>query len=331
MKGAAAVPHAIIIDRYGGPETLQWTEVPLGRPASGEALIRHTAVGLNFIDVYHRSGLYPLPSLPAVIGQEAAGRVEAIGSGVTEVAVGDRVAYAGGPTGAYSEARIMPAHRLVKLPDGISDRQAAAMMLKGMTAEYLIRRTYEVEPGDTILFHAAAGGVGTIACQWAKRLGASVIGTVGSRQKAALAAAHGCDHVIVTSEEDFVKRVREITGGEGVQVVYDSVGKDTFMRSLDCLVPRGLIVSFGQSSGMVPPFDIPILSEKGSLYLTRPTLMHYTSSRKELTKSASALFDAVRLGDVKIEIGQTYPLRDAATAHRDLESRKTTGSTVLIP
>ena len=323
--------HAIIVDHYGGPEVLQWKEMPLGQPGPGEALVQQTAVGLNFIDIYHRSGLYPLPSLPAVIGQEGAGRVEAVGPDVTEVSVGDRVAYAGGPTGAYSEARIIPAHRLVKLPDDIADQQAAAMMLKGMTAEYLVRRTYAVEPGDTVLFHAAAGGVGLIACQWAKHLGATVIGTVGSRQKAALAASHGCDHVIVTSEEDFVKRVREITHGEGVQVVYDSVGKDTFMRSLDCLLPHGLIVSFGQSSGMVPPLDITNLSAKGSLYLTRPTLMHYTASRRELVRSAAALFDVVLSGSVKIEIGQTYPLRDAAKAHADLEGRKTTGSTVLIP
>jgi NADPH:quinone reductase len=325
------MPHAILIDHYGGPEVLQWKEVPLGRPGPGEALVRHTAVGLNFIDVYHRSGLYPLPSLPAVIGLEAAGRVEAVGPGVTEVSVGGRVAYAGGPTGAYSEARIIPAHRLVKLPDGISDQQAAAIMLKGMTAEYLLQRAYAVKPGDAILFHAAAGGVGTIACQWAKHLGETVIGTVGSRSKAALAATHGCDYVIVTDEEDFVARVREITRGEGVAAVYDSVGKDTFMRSLDCLKPRGVMVSFGQSSGMVPPFDITILSAKGSLYLTRPTLMHYTAKREDLLSSAEALFEVVVEGAIKIEIGQTYPLRDAAKAQAALEGRKTTGSTVLIP
>jgi len=323
--------HAIVIEHYGEPEVLQWKEMVLGPPGPGEALVQQTAVGLNFIDVYHRRGLYPLHSLPAVIGQEAAGRVEAIGPNVTEVSVGDRVAYAGGPMGAYGEARIIPAHRLLKLPNGIVDQQAAAMMLKGMTAEYLVRRTYAVEPGDTILFHAAAGGVGSIACQWANHLGATVIGTVGSRQKAALATSYGCEHVIVTSEEDFVKRVREITRGEGVQVVYDSVGKDSFMRSLDCLMPRGLMVSFGQSSGMVPPLDITNLSAKGSLYLTRPTLMHYTASRRELVRSAAALFDVVLSGSVKIEIGQTYPLRDAAKAHADLEGRKTTGSTVLIP
>jgi len=257
--------------------------------------------------------------------------VEAIGSGVTEVAVGNRVAYAGGATGAYSEARVMSAHRLVKLPDGIADQQAAAIMLKGMTAEYLLRRAYTVKPGDTILFHAAAGGVGLIACQWAKRLSATMIGTVGSQQKAEIVAAHGCDHVIVTNDEDFVKRVREITHDEGVPVVYDSVGKDTFMRSLDCLKPHGLMVSFGQSSGPVPPLDITILSAKGSLYLTRPTLMHYTAKREDLLASAKALFKVVQDGAVKIEIGQTYPLKEAAKAHRDLESRKTIRSTVLIP
>jgi len=330
IENSILMAHAIIIDHYGGPEVLQWKEIPLGKPGPGEALVRHAAVGLNFIDINHRRGLYPLPSLPAVIGQEAAGRVEAIGLNVTEVSVGDRVAYAGS-TGAYSEARIVASQRLVKLPDGITDQQAAAMMLKGMTAEYLLRRTYDVEPGDTILFHAAAGGVGSIACQWAKHLGATVIGTVGSRQKAPLAAARGCDHVIVMEEEDFVKRVREITAGEGVQAVYDSIGKDTFMRSLDCLMPRGLMVSFGQSSGMVPPLDVLVLSAKGSLYMTRPTVMHYTATRKDLVRSASALFDVVKRGIVKIEIGQTYSLRDTAKAHADLEGRKTTGSTVLIP
>lgn len=323
--------HAIMIEKYGGPEVLQWKEISVSPPGPGEALVRQTAVGVNFIDVYHRRGLYPLPSLPAGIGSEAAGRVESVGPGVTDVTVGDRVAYAGGPTGAYSDARILPVHRLVKLPDGISEPQAAAMMLKGMTAEYLLRRAFTVKPGDTILYHAAAGGVGTIACQWAKELGATVIGTVGTRRKAELASAHGCDHVIVTGEEDFVARVREITRGEGVAVVYDSVGKDTFMRSLDCLKPRGLIVSFGQSSGMVPPLDITTLSAKGSLFLTRPTLAHYTAKREELLACAGGLFNAVLQDGVKIEIGQTYALKDASKAHSDLEARKTTGSTVLIP
>jgi NADPH2:quinone reductase len=322
---------AVVIERTGEPDVLEWRETPVGAPQPGEALVRHTAVGLNFIDVYHRRGLYSLPSLPAVIGLEAAGRVEAVGPGVTDVKVGDRVAYAGGPTGAYSEVRTIPAHRLVPLPATIDDRLAAAMMLKGMTAEYLLRRTYAVEAGETILFHAAAGGVGSIACQWAKALGATVVGTVGSSEKAALAAAHGCDHVIMTSREDFVARVREITEGKGVSVVYDSVGNDTFLRSLDCLKPRGMMVSFGQSSGMVPPLDVTMLSAKGSLYLTRPTLMTYTASREDLLASASALFDVVRRGAVKVEIRQTYPLRDAARAHADLEARKTSGSTVLIP
>ncbi|MBI3607502.1 MAG: quinone oxidoreductase [Nitrospirae bacterium] len=325
------MPKALVIERTGGPDVLEWRDVPVGAPEPGEALVRHTAIGLNFIDVYHRRGLYSLPSLPAVIGLEAAGRVEAVGSGVTEVSVGDRVAYAGGPTGAYCEARTISAHRLVTLPDTIDDRLAAAMMLKGMTAEYLLRRTFAVKAGDTILFHAAAGGVGSVACQWAKALGARVIGTVGTPEKAALAAAHGCDHVIVTSKEDFAERVWEITKGEGVPVVYDSVGKDTLLRSLDCLKPRGMLVSFGQSSGSVPPLDISILSAKGSLYLTRPTLMTYTASRGDLLASAAALFGVVRSGSVKVEIRQTYPLREAARAHADLEARKTTGSTVLIP
>ncbi len=324
------MPKAIVIERTGGPEVLEWKDVTPKAPGPGEALVRHRAVGLNFIDVYHRRGLYPLPALPAVLGLEASGRVEAIGPGVSEVALGDRVAYAGGPTGAYSEVRAIAAHRLVRLPAGIDDRQAAAMMLKGMTAEYLLHRTYAVRAGDTILFHAAAGGVGLIACQWAKRLGATVIGTVGDRKKADLAAAHGCDHPIVTSEEDFVARVKAITRGRGVPVVYDSVGKDTFLRSLECLAPRGLLVSFGQSSGMVAPLDISILSTLGSLYLTRPTLMTYTAAREDLVEIATSLFGAVERGDVKIEIGQSYPLREAARAHADLESRKTVGSTVLV-
>jgi NADPH2:quinone reductase len=275
--------------------------------------------------------MYPLPALPAVIGSEGAGRVEAVGPGVRDVAVGDRVAYAGGPTGAYSETRVLPADRLVRLPDGIEDRHAAAMMLKGMTAEYLLRRTFRVEAGQTILVHAAAGGVGLIACQWASALGATVIGTVGTREKAALAASHGCAHPIVAADEDFVARVRSITHGRGVPVVYDSVGRDTFLRSLDCLSPRGLMVSFGQSSGMVPPLDITALSAKGSLYLTRPTLFAYTATREDLLASAAALFDVVLKGAVRVEVGQTYPLREVARAHADLEARRTVGSTVLIP
>ncbi len=321
---------AIRIHQPGGPEQMVWEEVEVGTPGPGEALVRHTAVGLNFIDVYHRTGLYPLPKMPAVIGMEAAGVVEQIGSGVTEVKVGDRVAYASPPPGAYTEKRIMPAHRLVVLPDDIADTQAAAMMLQGMTAQYLLRTTYRVQPGDTILFHAAAGGVGLIACQWAKHLGATVIGTAGGEAKCALARAHGADHVIDYTKEDFVARVKELTNGKGVPVVYDSVGKDTFMRSLDCLKPRGMMVSFGQSSGSVPPFDAGILSAKGSLYLTRPSLMTYTAERADLVASAAELFEVVRSGDVKIEVRQTYPLSEAAQAHRDLEARKTTGSTVFI-
>ena len=321
---------AIRIHQPGGPEEMVWEEVAVGDPGPGEARVRHTAVGLNFIDVYHRTGLYPLPALPATIGMEAAGVVEAVGDGVDDLAVGDRIAYAG-PPGAYSEARLMPAKRLVKLPDGIDDRQAAAMMLKGMTAEYLLHRTYPVKAGETILIHAAAGGVGTIACQWAKHLGATVIGTVGTRQKAELAAAHGCDHPIVTSETDFVARVKEITGGAGVPVVYDSVGKDTFDGSLDCLSPRGLLALFGQSSGPVPPFDLGQLAAMGSLYVTRPTLLTYAASRDDLLATANALFEVVRSGAVRIEVNQTYALADAAQAHRDLEARKTTGSTVLLP
>jgi NADPH2:quinone reductase len=323
--------HAVVIQRTGGPEVLRWQEQAVPDPGAGEARIRHTAVGLNFIDIYHRRGVYQLPSLPAVLGLEAAGRVEAVGPGVTQVRVGDRVAYAGGSTGAYSQSRVLPAERLVVLPDEIDDRRAAAMMLKGMTAEYLLRRTFRVERGHTILVHAAAGGVGLIACQWAKVLGATVIGTVGTRDKAKWAIEHGCDHAIVSSEEDFVARVKEITGGRGVPVVYDAVGKDTFMRSLDCLVPRGTMVSFGQASGMVPPVDVTVLSAKGSLYLTRPTLFHYTATRDDLLASASALFEVVRRGAVRVEVGQAYPLRDAARAHEDLEARRTMGSTVLIP
>ena len=322
--------HGVLIERTGGPEVLTWREVPAHDPGPGEARVRHTAVGVNFIDVYHRLGLYPLP-LPAVLGMEAAGRVEAVGPNVTDVAVGDRVAYAGGPTGAYSTARVLPADRLVRLPDGIDDQRAAAMMLKGMTAEYLLRRTVRVEPGQTILVHAAAGGVGLILCQWAAALGATVIGTVGTRDKATLAAAHGCAHPIITSEENFVSRVKALTDGRGVTVVYDSVGKDTFMRSLDCIRPRGMMVSFGQASGLVPSFDVITLSAKGSLYLTRPTLAHYTASREDLLASAHALFDVVLKGTVRIEVRQTYPLRDAARAHADLEARRTTGSTVLLP
>jgi NADPH2:quinone reductase len=320
--------HAIRFHRTGGPEVLVWEEVEVGRPGPGEARIRHRAIGLNYVDTYVRSGLYPA-SLPSGLGTEAAGVVEEVGPGVTEVQVGDRVAYAGGPPGAYSEERVMPADRLVVLPDGISDQQAAAMMLKGMTAQYLIRQTFKVKQGDTILFHAAAGGVGLIACQWAKALGATVIGTVGSDEKAELAKAHGCDHAIVYTRENFVERVREITRGEMLPVVYDSVGKDTFMASLDCLRPRGLMVSFGQSSGEIGPVDLGILARKGSLYVTRPTLRTYADKRTDLLAIAQDLFSIVLSGAVRIEIRQTYPLKDAAEAHRDLQARRTTGSTIL--
>ena len=320
--------HAIRFHETGGPEVLVWEEVEVGQPGSGEARVRHTAIGLNDVDTYIRSGLYP-SSLPSGLGTEAAGVVEAVGPGVTDLKVGDRVAYSGGPQGAYSDARIMPADRLVVLPDGISDQQAAAMMLKGMTAQYLIRQTYRVKEGDTILFHAAAGGVGLIACQWAKSLGATVIGTVGSDAKAALAKAHGCDHTILYRRENVVERVGEITNGDMVPVVYDSVGKDTFSASLDCLAPRGLMVLFGQSSGAVEPIDLNILAQKGSLYLTRPTLRTYADKRTDLLAMAQDLFDVVLAGAVKIEVNQTYPLRDAIKAHQDLQARKTTGSTVL--
>ena len=321
---------AIRIHATGGPEVMRFEAVDVPAPAAGEALIRHTAVGVNFIDTYHRSGLYQLP-LPAGLGSEGAGVVVAVGAGVTEVAAGQRVAYAGGPPGSYAEERVLPAHRLVPLPDDISDEKAAAMMLKGMTVEYLLRRTYPLKAGETILVHAAAGGVGLIACQWAKHLGATVIGTVGSDEKAALARAHGCDHPVVYTREDFVARVRELTRGRGVPVVYDSVGRSTWEGSLDCLAPLGLMVSYGNASGPVPPFAPAVLSAKGSLYLTRPTLMTYTARREDLLASAAALFAVVRSGAVKVEITERLPLAEAAEAHRRLESRRTTGSLVLLP
>ncbi len=324
------MPQAIRFARVGGPEVLQWEAVDLAAPGAGEVRVRQHAVGLNYIDTYHRSGLYPV-NLPSGIGLEGAGVVEAVGEGVTEVGVGDRVAYAGGPLGAYAEARNMPADRLVKLPEALSFEQGAAMMLQGLTAQYLLRRTYRVQAGDTILIHAAAGGVGLIVCQWAKALGATVIGTVGSDEKAATARAHGCDHPIVYTREDFVERVREITGGEGVPVVYDSIGKDTFMKSLSCLRPLGTMVLFGAASGPVEPFDIGLLAKMGSLFLTRPTLFTYTAKRADLVAMAEELFDVVASGKVKLEINQRYPLKDAAQAHRDLEARKTTGSSILLP
>lgn len=321
--------HAIRFHKTGGPEVLSWEEVQVGKPGPGEARIRHTAVGLNFIDIYHRTGLYPLP-LPSGLGGEGAGVVEEVGAGVTDLKPGDRVAYGNAPLGAYSQARLIPADRLLKVPDGVDDKTAAAMMLKGLTAQYLIRQTYRVKAGDTILLHAAAGGVGLILSQWAKHLGATVIGTVGSDDKAKLAKAHGCAHTINYSKEDFVKRVDEITGGKKCPVVYDSVGKDTFMKSLDCLAPLGVLALFGQSSGAVEPFNLGLLAAKGSLYVTRPTLNTYAAKRENLVAMANELFDVVKSGVVKIEVNQTYPLKDAAKAHTDLAARKTTGSTVFL-
>ena len=329
-RGQTDMPKAIRVTGTGGPEVMRWEDVDVGEPGEGQARIRHTAVGVNYIDTYHRSGLYPLP-LPTGLGSEAAGVVEAVGPGVTVVKPGDRVAYAGGPPGSYAQSRLIPAQILVPIPEGVSDEIAAAVMLKGMTSQYLIRRTYPVKAGETVLFHAAAGGVGLIACQWLKALGATVIGTVGSDEKAEIARAHGCEHVIISTREDIARRVREITGGAGVPVVYDSVGKDTFAASLDCLRPLGLMVSFGNSSGKVTPFDIGILSQKGSLYLTRPTLATYTASRADLEATARDVFDVIREGKVKVEIRHRYPLADAAQVHRDLEGRKTVGSIVMVP
>jgi len=322
--------HAVRIHEQGGPEVLRWEEVEVGDPGPGEIRLRQTAVGLNFLDIYHRSGAYKLPELPMTLGMEAAGVVAAVGDGVTDLKVGDRVAYAGYKPGSYAEERIMPAERVVALPDSIDDVHAAAMMLQGMTVEYLLRRTYPVKAGQTVLFHAVAGGVGLIACQWLKQIGATVIGTVGTEEKAELARAHGCDHPIVYTKENFVDRVKELTGGAGVPVVYDSVGKDTWEGSLDCLMPRGMMVSFGAASGTPPDFSINLLQFKGSLYATRPTLVTYIASRADLVESATALFAAVANG-LKVEVNQTFPLKDTAEAHKALVARKTTGSTVLLP
>ena len=322
--------HAIRIHAHGGPEAMKWEPIELGDPGAGELRIRHLAVGLNYIDVYHRTGLYPVPGLPAVIGMEGCGEVLSVGDGVTGFKTGDRVAYAN-PIGSYAEERLITAERVVRVPEGIAANTAAAMMLQGMTVRYLLNVTYKVGPDTTMLFHAAAGGVGLIACQWAKHLGATIIGTVGSEEKASLAKAHGCTHTINYRSEDFVARVRELTDGKGVDVVYDSIGKDTFPGSLDCLRPLGLWVSFGNASGAIEGFDIGLLSKKGSLFATRPTLFTYTAKREDLVDSANDLFDLVNRGIVKIAVNQTYPLRDAAQAHRDLEGRKTTGSTVMIP
>jgi NADPH2:quinone reductase len=321
---------AIRMFKTGGPEVMEYVDVEVGEPGPGEARVRQAACGLNFIDVYFRTGLYPQP-LPGGLGQEGAGVVEAVGEGVSHVKAGDRVAYAGGPSGAYAEVRNVPAARLVKLPDGISFDTAAAMMLQGLTVQYLLRRTFPLRGGETILFHAAAGGVGLIACQWAKALGVTMIGTVGSDEKARLAKEHGCTHVINYNKENFVERVKEITGGKGVPVVYDSIGKDTFIGSLDCLSPMGTMVSFGNASGPVTPFGLNELQSRGSLYVTRPTLVTYSAKREDLDVMAADLFSMVGSGKVKIEINQRYALKDVGQAHRDLESRKTTGSTILIP
>lgn len=322
--------NAILVEQTGGPEVLRWQKVQIGKPGLGQALIRHTAIGLNFIDVYFRTGLYPAP-LPFTPGMEGAGIVEAVGEGVTGLAPGDRVGYGQSPLGAYAEHRLIPADKLIKLPDWISDDVAASMLLQGLTAQYLLRQTFHVKPGDTVLIHAAAGGVGSVACQWANALGAIVIGTVGSAEKAALATANGCHHVIQYRDDDVVARVREITGGQGVDVVYDGVGKDTFERSLDCLRRRGLMVSYGNASGAVPPFDIGLLNRKGGLFLTRPSVQHYAGTRDELLSMADDLFAVVKGGQVKVQVNQRFALRDVADAHRALEARATTGATVLIP
>jgi NADPH2:quinone reductase len=322
--------NAIRFHKNGGPEVLQWESVDVGDPGAGEARVRHTAIGVNYIDTYHRSGLYKLV-LPSGLGTEGAGIVEAVGTGVTDVRPGDRIAYSGGPLGAYSEVRVMPADRLVKLPDGISDKIAATLMLKGLTVQYLFRQTFPLKGGETILFHAAAGGIGLIACQWARALGVTMIGTVGSDEKAALAKANGCTHTIVYTRENFVERVKQLTGGKGVPVVYDGVGKDTFPASLDCLSPRGMFVSFGNASGPIAAFDILLLSQKGSLYATRPTLATFTASRAAMLAMCDDMFSLVRAGKLGNEPRQTYALKDAAQAHRDLESRKTTGAIVLLP
>jgi len=322
--------HAIVIHQTGGPDVLKWESYEPGSPKPGEALIRHEAVGVNFIDVYHRTGLYPLAALPAVLGMEGAGIVEAVGEGVVDIQSGDRVAYAGVPPGAYAEKRTIPAHRLVKVPEVIDLKTAAGMMLRGMTARYLLKGCFPVTRGTTLLIHAAAGGVGSIVCQWAKSLGAVVIGTVGSEEKAELARQNGCDYPVLYTHETWPQAVRKVTDDKGVDVVFDSVGQATFMASLTCLRPMGMMVTFGQSSGSVPPVDLSILAQKGSLFLTRPTLMTYTAEREDLLAHANDLFEVVAQGTVKIQVGQTYALKDVKQAHLDLEGRKTTGSTVLI-
>ena len=321
---------AVRISRSGGPEVMEYVDVEVGEPGPGEVRIRQAAIGLNYIDVYFRTGAYP-QDFPAGLGMEGAGTIEAVGTGVDHVKVGDRVAYASRPTGAYAEARVMPAAVLVRLPDAISFETGAAMMLQGLTVQYLFRRTFPLKGGETILFHAAAGGVGLIACQWARAIGVTMIGTVGSDEKAALAKSHGCVHTINYNTENFVERLKEITGGKGVPVVYDSIGKDTFTGSLDCLAPLGLMVSYGSASGPVPPFGLQELASRGSLFITRPTLFTYSARRDDLEAMAAELFGMVESGKVKIEINQRYALKDVGQAHRDLEARKTTGSTILLP
>lgn len=320
----------IVVSAHGGPEVLQVRDGEVGSPGADEIRVRHTAVGLNYIDTYHRSGLYPAEP-PFVLGLEAAGVVEEVGANVSALTVGQRVAYGNGPLGAYAQARVMPAAKVIAIPDEIDDQTAAAMMLKGMTVQYLIRQTYAVKSGETVLLHAAAGGVGLIACQWLKHLGATVIGTVGSEEKAEFARAHGCDHTVLYRQEDVAKRVRELTGGAGVPVVYDGIGKATLDASLDSLQPRGLLVSYGNASGPIESFNLGILSQKGSLYITRPTLMTYTATRAQLEDTAADLLDVIRSGAVRIPVNQTFPLREARAAHEALESRATTGATVLLP
>lgn len=323
--------RVIRIEQHGGPERLQIASVQLNSVEPGEVRLRHTAIGVNFIDTYHRTGLYPVGPLPSGIGVEGCGVVEEVGENVSDLTVGDRVAYAGGPLGSYADERVMPADRVVPIPETLEDEVAAAVMLKGLTAHYLVHRCYVVKPDDTILIHAAAGGVGLLVCQWAKALGATVIGTVGSDAKAELARQHGCDHPILYRSEDVVARVKQLTGGKGVPVVYDSVGKDTFEQSLDCLRPLGLMVTFGQSSGSVPPFAVHELTARGSLYLTRPTLASFTATREDLLRNANELFDAIGSGILQVRVNQRFGLVEAARAHEELESRKTTGATVLLP
>lgn len=323
--------HAIRIHQPGSPDVLKWEKIPVPEPASGEVLIQHKAVGVNYIDTYHRSGLYKIPAFPAILGLEGCGVVKKCGPGCEYFRVGDRVAYAGGPLGAYAQWRVIPEKFLVKVPEEISNEIAAAVMVKGLTAHYLLRRTFLVGKGVSILVHAAAGGVGLLLCQWAKHLGASVIGTVGSAEKAALAKQNGCDHPILYTKEDVAKRVREITGGKGVNVVYDSVGRDTFMNSLDCLMKCGLMVCYGQASGPILPFEVSLLARKGSLFLTRPNLFDYMEDQAEYIAAAASLFELVAKGILKVHVKQSYYLSDAVSAHRDLEARKTQGSIILLP